>query len=70
MPYNISRGEPYLSWLLDLHLAMAEFKQPKNFVIGSDVNPAKKWRDWTEIVELYMDIQTHTYTENQKVSLL
>ena len=49
---------------------MAEFKPPKHLVIGSDENPANKWRDWIELFDLYMDIQTHFYTEKQKVSLL
>ena len=49
---------------------MAEFKPPKHLVIGSDENPANKWRDWIELFDLYMDIQTHSYTEKQKVSLL
>ena len=49
---------------------MAEFKPPKRLVIGSDENPANKWRDGIELFDLYMDIQTHSYTEKQKVSLL
>ena len=49
---------------------MAEFKSSKRLVIGSDENPANKWRYWIELFELYMDIQTHTYTEKQKVSIL
>ena len=49
---------------------MAEFKPPKYLVIGLEENPANKWRDWIELIELHMAIQTHTYTEKQKVPLL
>ena len=49
---------------------MAEFKPPKHLVIGSDENPTNKWRDWIELFDLYMDIQTHSYTEKPKVFLL
>ena len=48
---------------------MAEFKPPMHLVVGSNENPANKWRDWIKLFELYIDIQTHAYTEKQKVSL-
>lgn len=46
------------------------FRPPSHLMISGEDDPRKKWDEWIQQFNLYVDIQTATYSEKQKVSLL